>query len=158
MVFSMIGAAILSSPQEGGNPALGFLVLLIPGCVISHTASMTPSPSWPTTWALQKKGLEALKIEWDEGPHAKLSTQDVADELERATLTPGVVAQNIGDVGSALARANVKVEAIYQMPFLAHATMEPMNCTVHLQKDSSEIWVGSQVLARVQAAAAKVFF
>ena len=105
-----------------------------------------------------KKGLAALKIEWDEGPHAKLNTQDVADELERATLNPGVVAQNIGDVGSALARANVKVEAIYQMPFLAHATMEPMNCTVHLQKDSSEIWVGSQVLARVQAAAAKVFF
>ncbi len=45
-----------------------------------------------------KKGLAALVIEWDEGPHAKLSTQDIADELERATLNPGAVAQNIGDV------------------------------------------------------------
>jgi isoquinoline 1-oxidoreductase subunit beta len=103
-----------------------------------------------------KKGLAALKIEWDDGPHAKLSTQDIADELERATLNPGVVAQNIGDVGRALVGATTKVEAIYQVPFLAHATMEPMNCTVHVRQDGCEVWVGSQVVARVQAAAAQV--
>jgi isoquinoline 1-oxidoreductase beta subunit len=102
-----------------------------------------------------KKGLAALAIEWDDGPHAKLSTQDIARELEDATLKAGAVAQNIGDVDNALASAATKVEATYQLPFLAHATMEPMNCTVHLRNDACEIWVGSQAMARVQAAAAK---
>ena len=103
-----------------------------------------------------KKGLAALKIEWDEGPHAKLTTAHVARELEQATLTPGAVAENVGDADAAMARAATKVEAIYQLPFLAHATMEPMNCTVHVRPDGCEVWVGNQVIPRVQAAAAKV--
>ena len=92
-----------------------------------------------------KKGLAALVIEWDDGPHAKLTTDDIAAELEQATLKPGPVAQNIGDVDTALASAATKVEAIYQVPFLAHAAMEPMNCTVHVRKDGCEVWVGNQV-------------
>ncbi len=102
-----------------------------------------------------KKGLAALKIEWDDGPHAKLTTADVARELEQATLGSGAVAQNIGDADKAMASVTTKIEAIYQVPFLAHATMEPMNCTVHLRKDACEIWIGSQAMARVQAMAAK---
>jgi isoquinoline 1-oxidoreductase subunit beta len=102
-----------------------------------------------------KKGLAALAIEWDDGPHAKLNTDDIVAELEQATLKSGAVAQNIGDVDKAMASAVTKVEAIYQVPFLAHATMEPMNCTVHVRKDTCEIWVGSQAMAWVQAAAAK---
>jgi isoquinoline 1-oxidoreductase beta subunit len=102
-----------------------------------------------------KKGLAALAIEWDDGPHATLSTDDIVRELEKATLNPGAVAQDTGDVTQAMAGAVTKVEAIYQVPFLAHATMEPMNCTVHLRKDGCEVWVGSQVLARAQAAAAQ---
>src|SRR5712671_214631 len=102
-----------------------------------------------------KKGLAALAIEWDDGPHAKLSTKDIVDELEQAALNPGAVAQTVGDVGSAMTRATTKVDATYQVPFLAHATMEPMNCTAHVRKDSCEIWVGTQALARAQAAAAK---
>src|SRR5262252_3263050 len=102
-----------------------------------------------------KKGLKALKIEWDDGPHAKLTTDAIAGELESATLKAGAVAQNIGDVDNALANAATKVEATYQLPFLAHATMEPMNCTVQVQKDGCELWIGSQAVARVQAAAAK---
>jgi isoquinoline 1-oxidoreductase beta subunit len=101
-----------------------------------------------------KKGLAALEIEWDDGPHAKLDTRAIADELEQATRKAGAVAQNIGDVERAMADAVTKVEATYHVPFLAHATMEPMNCTVHMRKDGCEIWVGSQALARVQAAAA----
>jgi isoquinoline 1-oxidoreductase subunit beta len=103
-----------------------------------------------------KKGLTALVIEWDDGPNAKLSTQDVTSELRNATLQSGPVAQDIGNVDEAMARAAKKVEATYEVPFLAHAPMEPMNCTVHVHNDSCEIWVGSQVLARAQAAAAKV--
>src|SRR5438132_2569502 len=102
-----------------------------------------------------KKGLAALVIEWDDGPHAKLNTNDIAAELEKATLHPGAVAQNIGDVAGAMARATTRVEAAYQVPFLAHAAMEPMNCTVHVRQDGCEIWVGSQVIARAQATAAK---
>ena len=106
-------------------------------------------------WAA-KKGLAALVIEWDDGPHAKLKTDDIASELEKATLNSGPVAQNIGDVDKAMASAAVKVEVNYEVPFLAHAAMEPMNCTVHVREDGCEVWVGSQVLARAQAAAAKV--
>ena len=95
-------------------------------------------------------------IEWDNGPHAKLDTQAIAAELEKATLDRGAVAQNIGDVDQAMAGAATKVEATYQVPFLAHATMEPMNCTVHVRKDGCEVWVGTQAIARAQAAAAKV--
>src|ERR1700731_3646062 len=102
-----------------------------------------------------KKGLAALKIEWDDGPHAKLNTQDIVGELEKATLNSGPVAQHIGNSDEAMARAVTKVEATYQVPFLAHATMEPMNFTVHVGKDSCELWVGTQVIARAQATAAK---
>lgn len=102
-----------------------------------------------------KKGLAALKIEWDDGPHAKLTTAAIAAELDKATLGPGAVAQNVGDTDKALAGAATKVEAAYQVPFLAHATMEPMNCTAHVRKDGCEVWLGTQVMARVQAAAAK---
>jgi isoquinoline 1-oxidoreductase beta subunit len=102
-----------------------------------------------------KKGLAALVIEWDDGPHAKLTTDAIAGELEKATLNSGPVAQNIGDVDKAMAAATTKLEATYQVPFLAHAAMEPMNCTVHVRKDGCEVWVGSQAVARAQAAAAK---
>jgi isoquinoline 1-oxidoreductase beta subunit len=103
-----------------------------------------------------KKGLAALKIEWDEGPHAQLTTDKIVRDLEQATLAAGPVAQEVGDTAKALAGAATKVEATYQLPFLAHATMEPMNCTVHVRKDGCEVWVGTQVAARAQAAAAKV--
>jgi isoquinoline 1-oxidoreductase beta subunit len=103
-----------------------------------------------------KKGLAALVIEWDDGPHAKLGTKDILAELEQATLKPGVVAENIGDVDKAMPGAVTKVEATYHVPFLAHATLEPMNCTVHVRRDRCEIWVGSQAVARCQRAAAKI--
>ena len=102
-----------------------------------------------------KKGLAALRIEWEDGPHAKLSTEEIAREFEQATLGRGAVAQSLGDAGKAMASAATMVEALYQVPFLAHATMEPMNCTVHFRKDECEIWIGSQAIARVQAMAAK---
>ena len=102
-----------------------------------------------------KKGLEALKVVWDDGAHASLSTKDIALELAQATLKPGAVAQAIGDADKAMATAVTKVEATYELPFLAHATMEPMNCTVHFRGSDCEIWVGTQAIARVQAMAAK---
>ena len=103
-----------------------------------------------------KKGLAALEIEWDDGPHAKLDTAGRSrPSSKRRRSSPGAVAQNIGDVDKAMASAVTKVEATYQVPFLAHATMEPMNCTVHVRKDGCEVWVGNQAIARAQATAAK---
>ena len=102
-----------------------------------------------------KKGLEALVIAWDDGPHAKLTTAAIAAELEKATLGPGVVAEKVGDADRAMAGAATRIDAIYQLPFLAHAAMEPMNCTVHVRPDGCEIWVGTQAIVRCQTGAAK---
>src|SRR5690242_15569308 len=71
-----------------------------------------------------KKGLAALVIDWDDGPHARLNTQEIAGDLEKATLSSGAVAQNIGSSDNAMTAGVTKVEASYQVPFLAHATME----------------------------------
>ena len=106
-------------------------------------------------WAA-KQGLAALDIQWDEGPNATLSTADIIRQLETALLKPGVIARKDGDVAKAMAGAAMKIEALYQMPFLAHATMEPLSCTVHVRKNGCDVWVGSQVLARAQATAAEV--
>jgi isoquinoline 1-oxidoreductase beta subunit len=106
-------------------------------------------------WAA-KQGLAACAITWDDGPNGKTSTADVVRELEAASQRPGVVARKQGDAAAALAGAAKKLDAVYQVPFLAHATMEPLNCTVDLREDGCEIWTGSQVLARAQTAAAKV--
>lgn len=106
-------------------------------------------------WAA-KQGLAALDIRWDDGPNANLSTADIVQKLAKASETAGVAARNDGDPDSAFAGAAKKVEAVYQAPFLAHAAMEPMNCTVHVRKDSCEVWTGSQVLSRVRTTAAEV--
>jgi isoquinoline 1-oxidoreductase subunit beta len=104
-------------------------------------------------WAA-KKGLEALVIDWDEGPNARISSKDIWDDLRTASEKDGAVAKSRGDIAKGLATGD-KLEASYELPFLAHATMEPVNATVHLKPDSCEIWTGTQVIARVQAEAAK---
>ncbi|HEX9283763.1 MAG TPA: xanthine dehydrogenase family protein molybdopterin-binding subunit [Gemmatimonadales bacterium] len=108
-------------------------------------------------WAA-KQGLAALTIQWNEGPNAKLSTADIVQQLAVASATPGVVARNDGDVAKAMANAAQKVEAVYELPFLAHATLEPANCTVHVRPDGGgcDIWVGTQVPTFAQTAAAKL--
>jgi isoquinoline 1-oxidoreductase subunit beta len=104
-------------------------------------------------WAA-KQGLEALAITWDDGPNAKVSSADIWDNLREASKKDGVVAKNIGDVGKALSQGE-RIDADYEMPFLAHATMEPMNCTVHVTPESCEVWIGTQVISRVQQYVAK---
>jgi isoquinoline 1-oxidoreductase subunit beta len=103
-----------------------------------------------------KKGLAALKIEWEDGPYARLATDDIARELEQAALKSGAVAQNIGDVGKAMASAVTKVESTYHMPFLAHATMEPMNCTARIADGRCEMWAPTQGVELAQGVAAQV--
>ena len=108
-----------------------------------------------STWvAIQ--GLAALDIDWDNGPNATLTTADIIRQMDTASQKPGVVARKEGDVDKALSGAARKVEAVYQLPFLAHAAMEPMNCTVHVRGDGCDVWVGNQVVSRAQATAAQV--
>ncbi|MDA9425221.1 MULTISPECIES: xanthine dehydrogenase family protein molybdopterin-binding subunit [Bradyrhizobium] len=104
-------------------------------------------------WAA-KKGLEALRIEWDEGPNAQITTKDIWDDLRKASQKDGAVAKSDGDIAKALASGE-KFEAAYELPFLAHASMEPINATVHVKPDSCEIWTGTQIMTRVQSEAAK---
>ena len=106
-------------------------------------------------WAA-KQGLAALAIRWDDGPNGNVSTADVVQGLDAASQQPGVVARTQGHVAEAIAGAARKIDAVYQVPFLAHATMEPMNCTVHVRQDGCEVWTGSQTLSRAQATAARV--
>ncbi|MGY4457566.1 molybdopterin cofactor-binding domain-containing protein [Bradyrhizobium sp. LB13.1] len=104
-------------------------------------------------WAA-KKGLEALQIEWNEGPNAKITTKDIWEDLRKASEKDGAVAKSDGDIVKALASGD-KFEAAYELPFLAHASMEPINATVHVKPDSCEIWTGTQIMTRVQSEAAK---
>jgi len=105
-------------------------------------------------WAA-KLGLAALDINWDEGEYAQLSSADIWRQLRTASEKTGVVAKTVGDAAKTLA-GGTRIDAAYEMPFLAHATMEPMNCTVHVQQDSCEVWVGTQVQTRAQSVAAKI--
>lgn len=102
------------------------------------------------------QGLAALAPTWSEGPHAKLTTAAIVAEMDAASKKEGVVARDDGDARQAIGDSQRKLQAIYQMPFLAHATMEPMNCTVHVRPDACEIWCGTQVPAFAQGAAAKI--
>ena len=103
-------------------------------------------------WAAQQ-GLRALDITWNEGPNAGVSSADIWQHLRKASEGNGAVAKNVGDVEKALTQGE-RYEAAYELPFLAHATMEPLNCTVQLKPDSCEIWLGTQVLSRVQGTVA----
>lgn len=109
-----------------------------------------------TNTGAAKKGLAALEIAWDEGPNAKLTTADIVADMERASKADGVLVRHDGDVPKALDGAEQTLDAIYQVPFLAHTTMEPINCTVHVREDGCDIWVGTQVIGRAQAVAAEL--
>jgi isoquinoline 1-oxidoreductase subunit beta len=104
-------------------------------------------------WAA-KKGLDALVVTWDEGPNARISSKDIWGNLQAASEKDGAVAKSTGDIAKGLATGD-RLDASFELPFLAHATMEPLNATVHLKADSCEIWTGTQVMTRVQSEAAK---
>jgi CO/xanthine dehydrogenase Mo-binding subunit len=106
-------------------------------------------------WAAMQ-GLAALDIDWDDGPNANVSTASIVEQMEVASQKEGVVAHKEGDIAKGMTDSARKVEAVYEVPFLAHAAMEPMNCTVHVREDGCNIWVGNQVVSRAQAAAAQV--
>jgi len=107
------------------------------------------------TWAA-KQGLAAAAPQWDAGPNAKVSMTDIVGQLASASEKPGVVARHDGDAAAVIARAARRIDVVYEQPFLAHATMEPMNCTVNIRKDGCDIWVGTQIPGMTRAAVMKL--
>jgi isoquinoline 1-oxidoreductase beta subunit len=150
-------AAIAISPVFGGKPksvneAAARAVRGVRQVVrIDEAVAVVADHMWAA-----KKGLKAAAIEWDDGPNATVSSADIVRQLEDASKQPGVVARNEGDAQKTLAGAAQRIDAIYQAPFLAHAAMEPMNCTVQVRKDGCELWVGTQAPTLTQAMVAGI--
>ena len=150
-------ATVAASPVVGGKVASvdDGKAKGIPGVRqivrLDDTVAVVADDMWAAT-----QGLAALDIRWDDGPHGSTNTADVVKGLADAAQTPGAIARNEGDAPAVLTAAERKFESVYEVPFLAHAPMEPMNCTVHVRPDLCEIWTGTQVITRAQRGAAKV--
>jgi len=109
-----------------------------------------------STWSAMQ-GRDALKIEWDRGPNVNESSKSIRDQFVALTDKPGKVIRNNGDVSKVFSTANGnKIEAIYELPFLAHATMEPMNCTVDIRPDRAEVWAPTQAPDWAQGQVARI--
>ena len=105
------------------------------------------------TWWRAKTALDALPIVWDEGAGANQSSATIAQRLTEGLSAGNVYAgRDEGDALAAIAGATKKVEAVYATPFLAHATMEPMNCTARVTADKAEVWVPTQNAEAAHAA------
>jgi isoquinoline 1-oxidoreductase beta subunit len=121
-------------------------VIALPDCLF-----VTASNLWSA-----KQGLAAAAPVWDEGANATVGQAQVIAAIEQAVQAPGVTAKAQGDLAAARAGAARVVEATYHQPFLAHATMEPGNCTAHVTAQGAQVWAGSQVPTDARAAAARV--
>lgn len=106
-------------------------------------------------WAAQQ-ARNALVVEWEEGAHAKLDSAAIRKQLELALKKKGVNAHNEGDAAKAIKAAVKRIEAVYEVPYLAHACMEPMNCTAQVKKDSCELWVPTQNQTAAQFVASQI--
>jgi isoquinoline 1-oxidoreductase beta subunit len=106
---------------------------------------------WPA-----KKGRDALDITWDEGPTASVSSTTISELFAKNAEQTGAVARHDGDPQGALPGAASKVNAVYELPFLAHATMEPMNCTAHVRADGVDIWAPTQFQTGAQGLGAGI--
>jgi isoquinoline 1-oxidoreductase beta subunit len=102
-----------------------------------------------------RKGREALTVEWDESTALKVNTPKMFEEYRALAATPGQRARWDGDPEGALSRAARRIEATYEFPFLAHATMEPMNLVIRLGEKDCEVWNGEQLQTGNQMALAK---
>jgi isoquinoline 1-oxidoreductase subunit beta len=107
------------------------------------------------TWSAIQ-GREALKVEWEPGAGAELSSRSILASYRALARKPGTVAEAKGDVGAALAKAVRRLEVELDVPYLAHAPMEPLNCTVRLEAGRCELWTGTQFQTIDQQAAARI--
>jgi isoquinoline 1-oxidoreductase beta subunit len=106
-------------------------------------------------WAA-KLGRDALVVEWQKPEGGGVSTDALLAEYRKKAQAPGVTVASVGDAVSALSAATTRLVSEYEVPYLAHAPMEPLNCTVKIDGDRCEIWTGTQFQTVDQAAAARI--
>ncbi len=106
-------------------------------------------------WAALK-GRRSLTISWDEGPNASMSSDSIRRQFDELSQKPGIVQRQQGDPDKVLAAASRKIEAVYEVPCLAHACMEPMNCTADVRADSCVVWAPTQNPAGIRESAARI--
>jgi len=151
-------ALIAISPVEGGSvaePLASSAALAVRGVSQVVNEGDLVAVVAVDTWAAMK-GMKALAPRWNDGANGAVQQSSLVAELEAAAHQDGVVATVKGDPLAAAARAAMRVEAVYHQPFLAHATLEPMNCTLEWRKDECEIWTGTQVPDRALAKLAEL--
>jgi isoquinoline 1-oxidoreductase beta subunit len=107
------------------------------------------------SWAAWK-GRDALVIKWDFQGKDNFSNDGLMEDFKKLMNTPGFVADKRGDAGAALSKASRKITADYEFPYLAHAPMEPMNCTINYDGTKAELWSGHQMPTWDRAVAAKI--
>ncbi len=108
-----------------------------------------------STWTAME-GRRVLDVKWDEGPNAGLSSDGISKMFAERTAGPGVQAKKEGDAAAALGSAAQKIDAVYEVPYLAHATMEPMNCTADVRADRCDVWAPTQFQTLSQNSAARI--
>lgn len=145
-VPGMLVASIEKCPVVAGGKVKSFdatAAKVVPG--VKHVVQVTSGVAVvaDTFWAALQ-GRKALKVEWDEGPVAQVSTPAIDKEYAAAAGTPGQVARNDGDHDNALKAGGKTLESIYQVPYLEHACMEPMNATAHITPDACTMWIPTQ--------------
>jgi len=144
-VPNMLYAAAARCPVFGGKVASfdAAKAKAMPG--VKHVVQISSGVAViaDNTWnAIQARN--ALAIQWDEGAHAGVSSAGIRKEWVELANQPGAVARQVGDAAGALAGAAKKIEAVYEAPYLAHAPMEPLNCTADVRADSCEVWASTQ--------------
>jgi isoquinoline 1-oxidoreductase beta subunit len=152
----MMVAQVVHSPYPGGQVASfdASKATQVPGV---HQVVQIPTGVAVVAenfWAASK-GRAALNVEWSPGAAAKLSNASI-DKALRAAVSKGVPARTEGEPDKVMAKATRKLQAVYRVPYLAHAPMEPLNCTVDLQGDRCEVWVSTQSPTRTQATVAEI--
>lgn len=156
-VPGMLVAVIARCPVFGGKVASfdATQATAVPGVrqvvPISTGLAVVADGYWPA-----KKGREALNITWVEGPNANVSSASISRLFAERAQRPGVVARHDGNPDAALPRAATRHEAVYEAPFLAHATMEPMNTTAHVRADGVDIWSPTQFQGGAQQLGAAI--
>jgi isoquinoline 1-oxidoreductase beta subunit len=153
----MVVAVVARSPVFGGKVKRfdATKAKAVPGFVAAVEIPSGVAVLGQHFWAA-RQGRDALVVEWDEGPGATLSTAGMRDQYRKLAATPGKTAKSAGDVDAALKSAPAAIEADYEVPFLAHAPMEPLNCTVAIGKDGCDIWTGTQFQTVDQQIVAKM--
>lgn len=106
-------------------------------------------------WAA-KKGREALKVDWDDGELASRDSEGLREEYAELAAGKGIVAKTAGDVDAAFPSAATKLEAVYELPYLAHAPMEPLNAVADIREDGCDVYVGTQFQTGDHGAACEV--